>query len=191
MLKHFGDDVASWGATPAFITGDFNIQVAESLHIQSLLRTKLFVDAKDWGIPAEQIKNTSHKQKGSRIDLCLANQSGSMLLKNYNKVCGGKSVRVALAPDHLILAQERDAWNQVIQQTYPTLVPDSHRTRSQPGHYQLVAHKYPHSCLLTQTGNATATWSQTQPPACFSAQHTHSNFPGSPSFEHIIMQNIR
>lgn len=26
------------------------------------------------------------------------------------------------------LAQDRNAWNQVIQQTYPTLVPDSHRT---------------------------------------------------------------
>ena len=26
------------------------------------------------------------------------------------------------------LAQDRDAWNQAIQQTYPTLVPDTHRT---------------------------------------------------------------
>ena len=83
MLRHIGDDVASRGATPAFITGDFNIQVAESLHIQTLLRTNLFVDAKDWGTPSEQIKKTSHKHNGSRIDLCLANQSGSMLLKKY------------------------------------------------------------------------------------------------------------
>lgn len=88
MLKHSGDNVASRGATPAFITGDFNIQVTESLYIQSLLRTKLFMDAKDWGTPVEQIKHTSHKQNGSRIDLCLANQSGSMLLTNY-KVCDG------------------------------------------------------------------------------------------------------
>lgn len=86
VLKHIGDDVASRGATPAFITGDLNIQVDESLRIQSLRRTKLFVDAKDWGIPAEQIKNTFHKQKGSRIDLCLANQPGSRLLRTC-KVC--------------------------------------------------------------------------------------------------------
>lgn len=35
MPKHIGDGVASRGATPAFLTGDFNIQVAESLRIQS------------------------------------------------------------------------------------------------------------------------------------------------------------
>ena len=77
------------GATPAFTFGDFNnVWVAERFHIQTLLRANLFVDAKDWGSPSKQMKNISHKHNGSRIDLRLANRSGSMLLRAY-AVCDG------------------------------------------------------------------------------------------------------
>lgn len=89
MLKHIGDDVGSRGATPAFTFGDFNnVWVAERFHIQTLLRANLFVDAKDWGSPSKHIKKISHKRNGSRIDLRLANRSGSMLLRAY-AVCDG------------------------------------------------------------------------------------------------------
>ena len=89
MLKHIGDVVGSRGATPAFTFGDFNnVWVAERFHIQTLLRANLFVDAKDWGSPSKRIQKTSHKRNGSRIDLRLANRSGSMLLRAY-AVCDG------------------------------------------------------------------------------------------------------
>ena len=89
MLKHIGDDVGSRGATLAFTFGDFNnVWVAERFHIQTLLRANLFVDAKDWGSPSKHIKKISHKRNGSRIDLRLANRSGSMLLRAY-AVCDG------------------------------------------------------------------------------------------------------
>ena len=71
------------------IIGDFNnVWVAERFRIQTLLRTNLFVDAKDWVSPSKQMKNSSYKHDGFRIDLCLANESGSMLLRTY-AVCDG------------------------------------------------------------------------------------------------------
>ena len=89
MLKHIGGDVGSRGATPAFTFGDFNnVWVAERFHIQTLLRANLFVDAKDWGSPSKHIQKNSHKRNESRIDLRLANRSGSMLLRAY-AVCDG------------------------------------------------------------------------------------------------------
>ena len=51
--------------------------------MQKLLRSGDYVDAHSWGSNAEQAKNTSHKNSGSRIDLFLANNAASSLIQAY------------------------------------------------------------------------------------------------------------
>lgn len=69
MIQDIAQDIAARGSIPAIIAGDFNLQINDSPLMQKLLRSGDYVDAHPWGSNAEQAKNTSHKNSGSRIDL--------------------------------------------------------------------------------------------------------------------------
>lgn len=68
--------------------GDLNIQVSESTVLQRQLRTGDFFDAHSWGSSLDKNKVTSHKGKGSRIDMILANKVAARLLESYRVVPG-------------------------------------------------------------------------------------------------------
>ena len=83
MIQDIAQDIAARGSIPAIIAGDFNLQINDSPLMQKLLRSGDYVDAHSWGSNAEQAKNTSHKNSGSRIDLFLANNVASSLIQAY------------------------------------------------------------------------------------------------------------
>ena len=88
MIAAITHDMNGRGSIPALIVGDFNIQISESNLLQKLLFTKQWYDANCLGSADEKVKNTSHKNSGSRIDFVFANTMAVGLLKTYQVVPG-------------------------------------------------------------------------------------------------------
>jgi exonuclease III len=91
MIMSAVEDSAARGL-PAYIAGDFNLEVGDSRYLQGLMNHGGWHDAAAWG--EKPYQDTSHKGHGSRIDLIIANKSAASLLCGY-------AVRPGIAPrDH-------------------------------------------------------------------------------------------
>ncbi|CAE7437407.1 unnamed protein product [Symbiodinium sp. CCMP2592] len=78
MLRDIFQDAVTRGGVPIMIVGDYNIEIAESTYLQSCIACD-WIDASRWCRQDAQSMLTSLKGGGSRIDMCIMNQSAASL----------------------------------------------------------------------------------------------------------------
>ena len=97
LYKQLQDDATRRGDLPMVMCGDFNLEVADAPEEFETLKHARWVDCASWGIGGFDVRPTSLKGRGSRIDLGFVNQTAASLMRSYDLLPG------VHAEDHMIM----------------------------------------------------------------------------------------